>query len=465
MQLGFETIGSATIICHDRKPILITDPWVVGSAFFGSWALTHQVPEEQFRSICEAEFVWFSHGHPDHLNHESLQLFRGKKILLPDHAGKRIYSELLKDGLEVRILRDRVWYQLSNRIRVLCMADYNQDAVLLIDMDGRLLVNLNDASDHGWGTFVRKTIKQYETSFLLALECTEDIDMFNLYDEFGNPLPRTNARENPLGRRAAMRLANFGAKYFVPFSSMHHYQREDSVWANEYGAPLSDYELGTESMPDRILSAFIRYDCTEDKIEEICPQENKLTAVPAAEFGDDWKDELESSDKREIDDYFLPIEHLYSFLDFVNIRVGGKDHHIPFKGRNFKRGLTFEAPRGSLMTAVQYKVFDDLLIGNFMRTIFHGQWSNYSLYPNFSPYVAKYADNGNARSEKELEDYFRTYRKRSPAGYVHAQMLHLIHRRLERQAIDTFRLFVPRASTAYKVTKKIFRAISKPKTL
>jgi hypothetical protein len=32
------------------------------------------------------------------------------------------------------------------------------------------------------------------------------------------------------------------------------------------------------------------------------------------------------------------------------------------------RGITFEAPRHSLLTAVRYEIFDDLLIGNFVKT-------------------------------------------------------------------------------------------------
>jgi hypothetical protein len=69
------------------------------------------------------------------------------------------------------------------------------------------------------------------------------------------------------------------------------------------------------------------------------------------------------------------------------------------------------------MTAVQYEVFDDLLIGNFMKTTLHGQFSEEKLYPDFTPYVAKYADNGKARTREELEEYFKAYRRRAPLDY------------------------------------------------
>jgi hypothetical protein len=75
------------------------------------------------------------------------------------------------------------------------------------------------------------------------------------------------------------------------------------------------------------------------------------------------------------------------------------------------RGITFEAPRHSLITAVRYEIFDDLLIANFVKTVLHGGVR--SLYPDFTPYVAKYGDNGRAFSGAELNDYFQCYREES----------------------------------------------------
>ena len=34
MDIGFETIGNATLIIHDSHPLLVTDPWITGSAYF-----------------------------------------------------------------------------------------------------------------------------------------------------------------------------------------------------------------------------------------------------------------------------------------------------------------------------------------------------------------------------------------------------------------------------------------------
>ena len=62
--VGFETIGSATIIAYDDVPIVATDPWINGDAYFGSWGLSHQIPSEQMAAIKACKFYWMSHGHP-----------------------------------------------------------------------------------------------------------------------------------------------------------------------------------------------------------------------------------------------------------------------------------------------------------------------------------------------------------------------------------------------------------------
>ena len=89
-------------------------------------------------------------------------------------------------------------------------------------------------------------------------------------------------------------------------------------------------------------------------------------------------------------------------------KVGNKENFI--KLSNKKSGIIFQVPRNSLLEAINHEIFDDLLIGNFMKTTLVNVKS---LYPNFSPYVAKYGDNGLSRSSNELEEYFDYYKLNS----------------------------------------------------
>ena len=449
MQTGFETIGNAILTLYDNgKPILVTDPWFTPQAYFGSWGQSHEIPPAQLEGILGAEYVWLSHGHPDHLNPESLPQFMGKTILLPDHVGKRIHDDLVGQGYTVKTMQDRRWYRLSERIQVYCISDLNQDAVLLADINGRLVFNRTDASDHGWESHVRGIIKRYPVSFMMGLSSRYgDADMINFFDEDGARIPPSEVTP-AIGKRNAHRTETVGAKYFIPFSSMHTYQREDTVWANVYHTSLDDYREGFVSDKCEMLPAYIRYDCMDDTWEAIRPREKPVVVLPAGDFGDDWNDKLDAEERALATRYFQRIEHLGDHLDFVTLRVGGVDHTIRLSDRKYNRGVTFEAPRGSLMTAIRYEVFDDMLIANFMKTTLHGNWGASRLYPDFTPYVAKYADNGLAKSRDELNFYFRQYRNRAVLDYLKWTF--------EKRAEGIFRQYISDESSLHKTAKKAY---------
>ena len=424
MNLGFETMGNATLVITDGAPLLVTDPWLSGHALFGSWALGYPITADQLDSISACKYVWISHGHPDHLHTDSLATLRGKQILLPDHVGGRIHKALLRAGHHVRVLPDRQWTKLSDHVRIVSLADYNQDGVLLIEVGGRLVVDLNDAGDHGAMGFVRRTIRGYEQSFVLALSGWGDADMINFFTEDGHRIdPPALARKRhgpPVGATIARRADRLGATHFVPFSSMHRYQRTDSGWANGCLTSLEDYAIGFSSERSRILPPFIQFDLETNDFLPTTPPPGPHDLREPAEFGDDWSEQLDSSDRALATQYFKDVKHLSSFLDFVNIRVGGRDHHISLRARRFDRGITFEAPRQSLRTALEFEIFDDLLAGNFMKTTLHGMWSPDKLYPDFTPFVGKFADNGGAKTDNEVRHYLDAYRRRGTAR-LHSQ--------------------------------------------
>ncbi len=418
MELGFETIGNATLIVHDNGPLLATDPWIEGTAYFGSWTTSHEIPAEQKANVHACEYLWISHGHPDHLSHDSLQTLKGKQVLLPNHfglGGGRIARDLRADGFEVTVLEDGKWMQLSDRVRILSIGDIQQDAILLVDVDGRLIVNTNDAMEIGAGAFVSRTLQSYDESFLMCLTGYGDADMLNFYDEDGIFIEPPSMKRVPFIEGIETHLRTFGIRAYVPFSSQHKYHRTDSRWAEACATPLSAYE-GSFSSPDHeLLPAFCRYDFVKSDATSINPTPRPDVYAAPEDYGDNWSDQLEPREVKKIADYFQPITHLSTFLGFVNFRVGGKDNHITINPEH-KRGITFETPRASLMTCIEWRIFDDLLIGNFAKTTIHGEWwgkkSTGALYPHFTPFVGKYADNGNARTPDELRAYFAEYSKR-----------------------------------------------------
>ena len=55
--LGVTTIGNATLIAHDDKPVLVTDPWLgeEDHAYLGSWNRPHLIPSQQKQDILQAK--------------------------------------------------------------------------------------------------------------------------------------------------------------------------------------------------------------------------------------------------------------------------------------------------------------------------------------------------------------------------------------------------------------------------
>ena len=121
---GFETLGNASIAFHeDDRAILVTDPWLTGTCYFGSWGLDRPLTEDELALVRASEYIWISHGHPDHFHVPSLALLRPEqKILLPDHYSSDIKDYLVKRGFAVEVMPYRAWKQLSPGIRALCLA-------------------------------------------------------------------------------------------------------------------------------------------------------------------------------------------------------------------------------------------------------------------------------------------------------------------------------------------------------
>ena len=413
--IGFETAGNAICVVHDDAPILTTDAWISPHAYYGSWTHDYEIPGAVLESIRRSRYHWFSHGHPDHLNVESLPALSAGRLLLSDHRGGRILRDLRAAGFDVEVLPDRRWVQLSKRVAVCSMANQNQDSILLIRIGRHLVVNVNDSPDFGASFHVRRIARQFERVYLLALQSWGAVDMINVHDPAGNRLPGAAEDRRPLGRQAQRRAAAYGADRIIPFSGFHRYQRADSAWANGLLPTLADYQAGAEATGPQMLPAFVRVDCDRSVVEPLCPPRRPAAIVPAESFGDVPTDPLTAQDRQALDAYFLPHGHLRRRFGFLVFRVGGTEHGIRLDPARPRTGIVFEAPRRSLMHAVMHRVFDDVLIGNYMKVTLHGVRS---LYPDFTPYVAKFGDNGNAKRIDELWRYFGHYILRDPAAWI-----------------------------------------------
>jgi hypothetical protein len=174
---------------------------------------------------------------------------------------------------------------------------------------------------------------------------------------------------------------------------------------NKFITPLEEHYNEFNNKNGELLPAFIKWDSVKNNYQKINPVKNLADHKQSEDFGDNWSDELDAGDKIIVKNYLTKFDHLKKKFGFINFKVGNKDFIIKLSNR--EEGIEFNTPRNSLIFSLNNNIFDDILIGNYMKT----KLINVpSLYPDFTPYVAKYGDNGMARSNKELKKYFDYYK-------------------------------------------------------
>lgn len=401
------------------RDVLVTDPWFGGDdeAYFGSWTTSHVVLDEVERRALECPFVWISHGHPDHLNEASLLRLREKQFLVGEHVGGRLAAYLRALDIRVAELRDREWQEVAPGVRVQCITTSYQDSALLVEASNALIINLNDSGARHCASYIRRISGQYERRYLLALSGYGDADMINFFDEAGNRLmPRQNREVGDQLSRVAKMV---GATHIVPFSSFHRYQREDSAWANEFTTPIEAYRRGISTEYD-YLGPFVEVDLPTGQVAHLDPPAVTARVLPPAHFGDDWDDHCTAEESRTITQYFKRFERLKATLGFIDVAVGGSTLRVTLDGPP-SRGISFEVPRNSLVRAVNWEVFDDLLIGNFMKTTLHGLSSLYD--HDVNPIIAKWGDNGRAFTDSDIRAYLDVYRRRAGGEWVRQNLI------------------------------------------
>jgi hypothetical protein len=422
MSSQFETLGNASVIVfEDTKPVLATDPWLTGTCYFGSWALDHPLSQQQIQNFINAEWVWISHGHPDHLHDASLTMLpTGKKILLPDHYDSDIVSSLRDRGFAVTILPYRTWFPLTPEIRVMCIDNINQDAVLVVEADGSLIIDLNDSPLCGEFQFLRRLIRRYprEKSWLLAL-CSVDADMFNFVDEAGQSLVGPPEERKPGAVWTVARTAaQLGVGNFCCSSSQHIYVRADSVWANPHRIGWADMRRFWSRPEVNLIEPFVTIDLTSGKhIRNHPAQVSDVSPISAATGDDNWESRLTETEWGRVTAFVQKFRLIRRYIDFVEFLVGGETRRIPISHRGRApnaRGIVFHVPRESLMTTVEYGYLDDLLIGNFMKV----RLVNTRLYPRFTPLVAKVGGNAKVYTTGQYYRFLWRYFQRNPVGII-----------------------------------------------
>jgi UDP-MurNAc hydroxylase len=149
--MDFKILSHASILIRSGATSIIVDPWLIGSCYWRSW---WNFPEPSFseEEIAGVDAVIISHLHWDHWHGPTLRkFFKHKKIIIPDEPGVRSERDLRAIGFkDVRRVGHGEAVDIGNlRVTLYQFGRFLNDAAVVVEDDGTVLLNANDAKIAG----------------------------------------------------------------------------------------------------------------------------------------------------------------------------------------------------------------------------------------------------------------------------------------------------------------------------
>ncbi len=142
-------VNHASLMVSTSHALLISDPWVDGSAFNDGWDLLVPSAPPDLTADTRPLFVWYSHEHPDHFAPRWLRGLDERvkartTVLFQDTIDHRVADFCRSAGLRTIEMADGSTHQLAADLQVTCGAVWEYDSWLLVKVPEMTLLNLND---------------------------------------------------------------------------------------------------------------------------------------------------------------------------------------------------------------------------------------------------------------------------------------------------------------------------------
>jgi CMP-N-acetylneuraminate monooxygenase len=145
--LSIELAAHSSLLIRRGSFTLMTDPWICGPAMLGAW--TQYPPPLAKIDDLRPDAIWISHEHSDHFHEPTLKRFdRKTPIYFPDFPNERIPKRLAAMGftdIHPMPFGERIDIAPNFALTSYEPASLWNDAIVLIEIDGFRLLNLNDA--------------------------------------------------------------------------------------------------------------------------------------------------------------------------------------------------------------------------------------------------------------------------------------------------------------------------------
>ena len=245
--MEFKILGHACLLVKTKTHSVIIDPWLLGSCYWRSWwNFPGAVFDEQ--ELRNVDAVIISHIHWDHWHGPTLKrFFKGKHVIVPDEPSMRSRNDLRAIGFKsVEAVPHAKTVTVGNiEITLHQFGLFLNDAAIVIQADGKTLLNANDAKIAGRS--LRALLKQHgkiDFAFRSHSSANSRIN-HKIYDDAQNFI--SDDREHYL-RSFCLFMDAVEPQYAIPFASNHCHLHDDTITYNDYiSNPLELRKYNEES--------------------------------------------------------------------------------------------------------------------------------------------------------------------------------------------------------------------------
>ena len=282
-------LNHATTHFSNNSISLVTDPWLVGPAFMTGWWLDEPSTIDSIKLVQNADYIYISHNHPDHLHEETLKLLDKKtNFLVGDFFSKSTEKYLEALGFtNIHVLKFNYIYEFEDnfQISILKSGDFRDDSGIYLNVSGvetLLTVDANFLNSH----VLPRNIDLLLTSF------AGGASGFPLcYENYTLEEKLKIVKRNKLAIRASvLGYLNFTSpKYYMPYAGMFKEKSERDFFIKEHNSKnsLEDYktivnEIGVNFLnPQKDLSySFIDNVVVYNQLDvELMPNDNPKTYI------------------------------------------------------------------------------------------------------------------------------------------------------------------------------------------
>ncbi|XP_006628136.2 cytidine monophosphate-N-acetylneuraminic acid hydroxylase [Lepisosteus oculatus] len=167
LEYGEVLITYLTHACMELKlgsKRMLFDPWLTGPAFARGWWLLHEPPANYLETLCNADLIYISHMHSDHLSYPTLKKLSDKRPDLPIYVGdtsRPVFWYLDRSGVKltnVNVVPFGVWQKVDENLRFMILMDGvhpEMDTCIIVDYKGHLILNTVDCTRPNGGILPR----------------------------------------------------------------------------------------------------------------------------------------------------------------------------------------------------------------------------------------------------------------------------------------------------------------------